>query len=74
MDSPIEMAEAEARRIFPVSDGVVVQPLGGGLFSALIYVADEIDGTVSVVAVATLQIRAVLVGEPQKLSVALGEG
>ncbi len=74
VDSPLEMAESEARRVFPVSDGVVVQPLGEGLFSAMAYYADEVDGEVSLSAVATLQIRAVVVGVPQRLSVALGEG
>ncbi len=74
MDTPLDMAEAEARRAFPVADGVVVQPLGDGLFSAMIYYADEFDGGVSLIAVATLQIRAVMVGEPVRLSVAGGEG
>jgi hypothetical protein len=50
-----------------------VQPLGNGVYTATLYSSDGLDGEMHVSAVALLQIRAVVVGEPVKLSVALRE-
>ncbi len=50
-----------------------VQPLGNGVYTATLYSSDGLDGEMQISAVALLQIRAVVIGEPVKLTVALRE-
>ncbi len=65
---PQDMVEDEVGRLFPYAESYDVQPLGNGVFTAMISADDGPDGDLNVTAVALLQIRAVLVGEPVKLS------
>lgn len=70
--TPQAMVEQEVERIYAGNVGYDVQPLGNGVFTAMIFADDGPDGEIQATAVALFQIRAVLTGEPVILSVAQG--
>ncbi len=61
-------------RVFGPGVAYDVQPLGNGVFTATMYSNEGMDGELTVASVALLQIRAVVIGEPIRLSVAQREG
>ncbi len=64
------MAEVEAHRQFPDASHISVQPLGDDLFAVMVFADDGASDDLAVQAVAMVQVRGVLVGEPLLLSVA----
>lgn len=70
MERPQDMVERQVELIYAGATSYDVQPLGGGIYSAVIFADDGPDGEMQATAVATFQIRAVLIGEPVLLSVA----
>jgi hypothetical protein len=72
--SPQGAVEEEVERLFPGSVSYDVQPLGKGVFTAMIFADDGPDGDIQASAVALFQFRAVLIGEPVILTVAQRDG
>lgn len=72
-ERPQDMVAAEVERSFGPGMAAEIQPLGNGIFTATIYATDSEDSEIQVTAVALYQIRAVQVGDPVKLSVAVRE-
>jgi hypothetical protein len=72
-ERPQDLVEDEVERVFGPGVAADVQPLGNGVYTATLYSSDGLDGEMQISAVALLQIRAVVIGEPVKLTVALRE-
>jgi hypothetical protein len=72
VENPRDLVEREAIRLYSEASFLDIQPLAPGVYSVLIYADDGPDGETQAIAQATYQVKAVLAGEPVKLSVAEG--